>query len=63
MESNLCMNCFAGLESGSATCPACGWDNTNTQPEQALEYLCIVASRYQVGRVKARNGEGFTYAA
>lgn len=63
MESNLCMNCFAGLESGSATCPVCGWDNTNTQPEQALEYLCIVASRYQVGRVKARNGEGFTYAA
>ena len=28
-----------------------------------MEYLCIVASRYQVGRVKARNGEGFTYAA
>lgn len=62
MESKLCMNCFAELEHGG-TCPVCGWDNTKIQPPQALGYLTEVASRYQVGRVKAMNGEGITYAA
>lgn len=63
MESKLCVNCFAALEPGSDLCPACGWDNSAPQTPQALEFHTVVASRYQVGRVKAANSEGFTYAA
>ena len=63
MESKLCVNCFAALEPGSDLCPACGWDNSAPQTPQALEFHTVVAPRHQVGRVKAANGEGFTYAA
>lgn len=63
MDSKLCANCFADLEAGSGQCPDCGWDNDKPQPEEALDCYTVVASRYQVGRVKAMNGEGITYAA
>lgn len=63
MESSLCTNCFASLPAGEQTCPVCGWDCSQPQPEGALPCGTVVASRYQAGRVKAMNGEGFTYAA
>ncbi len=64
MESKLCMNCFAGYhpEEGEI-CPVCGWDNTKAQIRDGLEFHTVLASRYVIGRVKAMNGEGFTYAA
>ena len=63
MESKLCTNCFAGLPAGGGTCPVCGWDNNQPQPPEALSFHTVVASRYQVGRVKESNGEGITYTA
>lgn len=63
MESKLCANCFAELQPGGGACPVCGWDNDRPQPAEALGCHSVVASRYEVGRVKAVNGEGFTYAA
>ena len=63
MESKLCTNCFAGLPTGGGTCPVCGWDNNQPQPPEALSFHTVVASRYQVGRVKESNGEGITYTA
>ena len=63
METNLCANCFAGLTASGGKCPVCGWDNSTPQPPEALGCHTVVASRYQVGRVKAQNGEGITYAA
>lgn len=64
MESKLCMNCFAGYhpEEGSI-CPVCGWDNTKAQIREGLPFHTVLASRYVIGRVKAMNGEGITYAA
>lgn len=65
MESKLCMNCFAGYryeESGSV-CPVCGWDNAKPQVPEGLKYHTVLASRYVIGRAKAMNGEGITYAA
>ncbi len=64
MESKLCMNCFAGYhpEEGGI-CPVCGWDNAKVQIRDGLQYHTVLASRYVVGRVKAMNGEGITYAA
>lgn len=64
MESKLCMNCFAGYhpEEGEI-CPVCGWDNTKPQVGAGLQYNTVLASRYVIGRVKAVNGEGITYAA
>ena len=63
MESKLCANCFAGLSVGGGRCSVCGWDNSKPQPPEALDCHTVVASRYQIGRVKAMNGEGITYAA
>ena len=63
METNLCANCFAALTVSGGPCPVCGWDNSTPQPPEALGCHTVVASRYQVGRVKAQNGEGITYAA
>lgn len=63
MVSKLCMNCFASLRTADSVCPVCGWDNAKPQPQGALEYQTELASRYIVGRVKAKNGEGFTYSA
>ena len=64
MESKLCMNCFAGYhpEEGEI-CPVCGWDNSKPQVSGGLRYHTVLASRYSIGRVKAINGEGCTYAA
>lgn len=64
MESGLCMNCFAEyhLAEGSI-CPVCGWDNEKAQVHGGLPYHTVLNSRYTVGRVKAINGEGITYAA
>ncbi len=64
MESRLCMNCFAGYrpEEGSI-CPVCGWDNTKAQIRDGLPYHTVLASHYVIGRAKAMNGEGITYAA
>lgn len=64
MESKLCMNCFAGYrpEEGEH-CPVCGWDNGKAQVLGGLRYHTVLASRYSIGRVKAINGEGVTYAA
>ena len=56
MESKLCANCFADLEAGGGQCPVCGWDNDKPQPQEALDCYTVVASRYQIGRVKAMNG-------
>ncbi len=65
MESKLCMNCFAGYcpEEGQTVCPVCGWDNGKPQIGQGLRYHTVLASRYVIGRAKAMNGEGITYAA
>lgn len=63
MESKLCANCFVGLTLSGDRCSVCGWDNSKAQPAEALACHTVVASRYQVGRVKAMNGEGITYAA
>ena len=65
MDSKLCRNCFAALPEGPGNipCPSCGWDNSKSQPRDALPFDTVLAGRYQVGRAKARNGEGFTYAA
>ena len=65
MDSKLCRNCFAALPEGpgNVPCPSCGWDNSKSQPRDALPFDTVLAGRYQVGRAKARNGEGFTYAA
>lgn len=65
MESNLCMNCFAGYryEEGNGVCPVCGWDNAKPQVPEGLPYGTVLASRYMMGRVKAVNGEGLTYSA
>jgi len=65
MSSELCMNCFSSYrpDMGSGQCMACGWDNGKPQPQGALPYETEIASRYMVGRVRAANGEGFTYCA
>ncbi len=64
MEGNLCMNCFAGFSpEDGGVCPVCGWDNTKAQARGGLRYHTTLASRYVIGRVKAMNGEGVTYAA
>ena len=63
MESKLCANCFAGLAASGEACPVCGWDNSKPQLPEALPCFTVVSTRYQVGRVKAINGEGITYAA
>lgn len=65
MSSKLCMNCFSSYspDTGAGQCLTCGWDNKRAQPHGALPYETEIASRYMVGRVKASNGEGFTYCA
>lgn len=63
MESKLCANCFADLTGSESRCSVCGWDNEKAQPPEALDCHTVVASRYQVGRVKVMDGEGITYAA
>lgn len=64
-NEQLCMNCFAGFrsEENGAVCPVCGWDNSRPQVRGGLPYQTVLASRYIIGRVKAVNGEGITYAA
>ncbi len=64
MESKLCMNCFAGYqEQDGNICPVCGWDNAKSQVPEGLGYHTLLNSRYFIGRAKAMNGEGITYAA
>lgn len=63
MESKLCANCFAELAASGGPCPICGWDNDKPQPSEALPCHTVIASRYEVGRVKSIHGEGITYAA
>lgn len=65
MENGLCMNCFAGFrpEETENVCPVCGWDNGKAQLREGLRYHTVLASHYVVGRAKAMNGEGITYAA
>lgn len=64
MESKLCMNCFTELHAGDGRiCPACGWDNGKPQFPAGLRYGTVLSSRYSIGRAKAMNGEGITYAA
>ncbi len=64
MESRLCMNCFAGYRPEEGViCPVCGWDNAKPQIRNGLRYGTVLASRYVIGRAKAMNGEGITYAA
>ncbi len=64
MESKLCMNCFAEYHpEESGVCPVCGWDNEKAQLRGGLRFHTVLASRYVIGRAKAMNGEGVTYAA
>ena len=64
MASRLCMNCFSSYRAADGgVCPVCGWDNTRSQPPGALKLETELVSRYLVGRVKAMDGEGFTYSA
>ena len=64
METRLCTNCFAALPAGQGeTCPVCGWDNSRAQIPEGLPCHTVLAGRYEIGRAKARNGEGITYAA
>lgn len=64
MESKLCMNCFAAYNPQEGEiCPVCGWDNNKAQAHHGLQYNTVLASRYIIGRVKAMNSEGITYAA
>ncbi len=65
MSERLCMNCFSKYhpDMGTGQCLNCGWDNGKPQPHGALPYETEIASRYVVGRVRAANGEGFTYCA
>ena len=62
-HSNLCMNCFSKISSGTSTCPVCGWDTHRDQVKEALPYQAEIGGRYVIGRVKSMNGEGITYAA
>lgn len=65
MENRLCLNCFAEFLPDGVTdvCPVCGWDNSRAQIRGGLRYHTVLASRYLIGRAKAMNGEGITYAA
>ncbi|MDL2233285.1 PASTA domain-containing protein [Ruminococcaceae bacterium OttesenSCG-928-L11] len=46
---------------GDGICPACGYDNTQPNPEQYLQPGTIVASRYAVGALRSKNSEGAAY--
>ena len=63
-HSNLCMNCFSEIDEASGQhCSSCGWDNNKEQVAEALPYGTNIGSHYIIGRAKAMNGEGVTYAA
>lgn len=64
MEQRVCRNCFAEYEGDSETiCSVCGWDNRKPEIPEGLRYDTVLNERYRVGRAKAMNGEGITYAA
>lgn len=65
-ETKLCVNCFQEIDStigGGAICPVCSYDNTTPELKGALRYHSLLQERYEIGRVKCANSEGFTYAA
>lgn len=50
------------LEAGTRYCPACGFDNQNTeQAPYALRCNSILHGRYLVGKVLGKGGFGITY--
>ncbi len=57
------MNCFAPLAPGESVCPVCGWENDKPQRPGALPVERRLSGRYALGRAKAADGEGITYAA
>ena len=62
MEINRCLGCMNELEAGTRYCPACGFDNQNTeQAPYALRCNSILHGRYLVGKVLGKGGFGITY--
>lgn len=62
----LCINCFKNIDltiGDGEICPHCGANNHKEQLYAALPYRTHLQDRFIVGRVKAANGEGFTYKA
>lgn len=62
-EKKLCMNCFSEQDLPNGMCPVCGWDNSKPQISEGIPYGTVLNARYEIGRAKAMNGEGITYAA
>ncbi len=62
----LCVNCMKPIDlsvRAGEVCPHCGYNNQKPQIEGALPYRTTLKSRYILGRVRAKNSEGFTYTA
>lgn len=62
----LCVNCMKPIDltiGKGEICPHCGYNNRTPQIEGALPYRSALKQRYILGRVRAKNSEGFTYTA
>ena len=60
LTDNLCMNCFEKLTSGSV-CRNCGFDNDSVTDMLYLSRKTVLAKRYIVGNVIAKDGSCVTY--
>lgn len=56
----LCLGCMND-NGGEKVCPICGYDSSDSNPENALPAKFILADRYLLGKVTETDGEGITY--
>ena len=58
----LCLGCMSD-NGGEKICPICGYDNSSTNPQEALPLKAVLINRYLLGKVTDIDGEGITYIA
>jgi serine/threonine protein kinase len=60
--NNICMGCFAELDSATTACPHCGYDEAKqTLDPHHLRPRTILNGKYLVGKILGEGGFGITY--
>ena len=62
MKEKICMSCMNMVPDGALSCPACGYDGSQKNPEICLYIGKRLGSRYVVGKLLESDGDTAVYA-